>query len=129
MKKEIESYPLERIRHSKEDRPQKKSFVPLDGLSIGLEINWTDEQLRYFLYKDRRKNRTLTSEWIALYSSEQELREPLYAIISEHYRAAGRGQTLPDYTKIELNLPIGHLHYHIWAGTLQKILQKEIIYN
>lgn len=46
----------------------------------------------------------------------------------EHDRLASDGD-LPLYTRIELALPIGHLHFHAYAGTLEKVLAKEIIYN
>jgi len=122
------TYPLDRVRHSKESRPQKKSFLPLDGYALGLEVDWEHEELRYFLYKDKRRNTYSESDWVGFYAGEKALRKPLYDLVAKYYTEVGRAGLL-DYTKMELNIPVGHLHYHIWAGTLQRVLQKEVIYN
>ena len=129
MSKETDRYPLQRVRHSKETKPQKKSFQPLDDYNIGIEIDWSNEKLRYFLYKKRKKSPYMESEWVGFYDGELALRKPLYEMVNEYFVKTGKSDTLPIYTKIELNLPVGHLHYHIWAGTLQRVLEKEIIYN
>lgn len=129
MSKDIERFALQQVRHSKETKPQKKSFLPLDDYNIGIEINWTDEQVRYFLYKKRKKSPYMESDWVGFYEGELALREPLYKLINDYFIETGKSDTLPIYTKIELNLPIGHLHYHIWAGTLRRVLAKEVIYN
>lgn len=123
------TYPLDRVRNAREPRQQKKSFVPLDGYQIGLEIDWGAEILRYFLYKDKRHDVLLKSEWVSFYDKEKGLRAPLHELILTYYKSINRTSKLSDYTKMELNIPVGHLYYHIWAGTLRKVLSKEIMYS
>lgn len=127
-----ELYDLGLVRHSKEEKPQLKSFVNLDGKKIGIEINWELGSLRFFTYDKKKKNQLQKSRWVALNQNQQTIYQALADMIFEYYKEAGRLDAkgrLPMYTQIELKVPVSHIHFHINAGTLKEILDKEVIYN
>lgn len=124
----VERYDISQLKHSKESKPQKKTFVLLDKNHLGFAINWDKEIISFFIYKEKRKDIVLETKFMSLYSGEKKFSQELESLISSYYRLTGRDPELPMYTKIELRLPMSHLNFHVNAGTLKKILDKEVIY-
>lgn len=125
-------YDISILKHSKEPKPKLKTFVNLDGQKLGIEFDDQLENCRFFIYTKKKKDASDYSSWVSIYEDEKKIQDVLYAMIVNYYqdhdRLASDGN-LPLYTRIELALPIAHLHFHAYAGTLEKVLAKEIIYN
>lgn len=125
----VERFNAELLRYSKEPKPKKKTFVVLDDNELGFELDWDSDTITFFIYKGKKKNQLLKGESISIYSGEVLIRENLYSLISKYYALRDRDPELTMYTKIELNIIVSHLNYHAFAGTLKKVLTKEVIYN
>lgn len=123
-------YDIQILRHSKEEKDQLKSFINLDNHHIGIEFDDDFKRCRYFLYKDKKKHADQYSDWVKMSGTRDELSLPLFAMVQKYYAEHSRlvDGDLPLYTKIELMIPVTHLYYHINAGTLNRVLEKEIIY-
>ena len=121
----VERFELEELRkHSMEDRPKRMTFIVLNDLQIGFEIDWYLETIMWFLYKEKKKNMVLHSRVISLYSDYYVLKLELTDLISKYYKTIGKDQTLPTYAQYELGVYVQHLYYHVWADTLEKALAK-----
>lgn len=125
----IKHYRLEEVCHSKETKPQKKTFVNLDGHTLGLDIDWDANQFRFTIFKGKKKNVKLEGNFMSFDTEKDDIKENLVDIVSKWYTSHGRNSELPMYTRMELAIPASHLHYHLEAGTLARILEKEVIYN
>lgn len=121
-------YRLDEVRHSKEEKPARKTFVQLDGNEIGFDLDWETEMVAFRIFKQKKKNTILEGSPISLYAGEDALCSNLKHLVSEYYRMTGRDPELKMYTIIELSIQISHLNYHVYAGTLRRVLEKEIIY-
>ena len=123
-------YDINILRHSKEERQQLKTFINLDNNKIGIEFDDKKTKCRYFFYKGKKKNADYYSEWVDLNETQANLGKPLYNLVKKYYRDHDRlvDGELPMYTSLELGIPITHLFFHVNAGTLDKVLTKEIIY-
>lgn len=126
--KTIERYPLEQMRYSKEERTQKKTFINLDGNALGIEIDWENETALFFIYREKRRNDVIKSDSFSWYDDHMIIRKIMFKMISEYYRQQGRDPKLAMYTRIELALPITAFQYHVYAGTLAQVCEKEVIY-
>lgn len=127
-----ELYDLSLVRYSKEVKPQLKSFINLDENKLGLEVNWELQSMRFFIYKKKKKHQLMKSQWIGLHQDKERVYAALILLVKRYYKLMQRLEPsgdLPMYTKMELKIPASHLHFHANAGTLQQILDKEIIYN
>lgn len=128
----IDSYRLDEVRHSREDRKHLATFVTLDGCELGLDIQWELRGLRFTIFRKHKRDKLATTRWISFASSQETMYNTLYELVLDYYREHGKtieDNGLPTFTRIELRVPISHLHFHINAGTLSDLLQKEIIYN
>lgn len=125
----IKHYKLDEVRYSKETKPQKKTFVNLDGHTLGLDIDWIANQFRFTIFKDKKKNVKAEGKFMSFDSEKENIKQELVNVVSQWYTSHGRSADLPMYTRMELAIPASHLHYHLEAGTLSRILEKEIIYN
>jgi hypothetical protein len=104
----------------------------LDGNKLGLEVDKELGSFRFFIYKKVKKHRLMQSGWVRNGADQSELYKTLAKMIKRYYKLMerlGDDGNLPIYTEIELKKLISHLHYHQNAGTLSKILEKEVIYN
>ena len=127
-----ELYDCELVLHSKEVKPKIKMFVNLDANKLGLEINWDLSAMRFFIYKKKKKHKLMSSDWIGLHQDVMPIYKTLEKLILRYYKMMDRLETngsLPMYTQIELRKVVSHVHYHANAGTLEKLLSKELIYN
>lgn len=95
---------------------------------MGFDLDWNTEMIAFRVYKNKKKNAIIEGEPISIYAGEEALRSSLMRVISEYYRLTGRDPELKKYTIIELSLPVSHLNYHANAGTLRRVLEKEVIY-
>ena len=127
-----ELYDCELVFHSKEVKPKIKMFVNLDTNKLGLEITWDLSAMRFFIYKKKKKHKLMTSDWIGLHQDVMPIYHTLEKLIVRYYKMMDRLESngsLPMYTQIELRKVVSHVHYHANAGTLEKLLSKELIYN
>lgn len=126
--KTVERYPLDQMRYSKEERPQKKTFVNLDGNAFGIEIDWVAQTAMFFIYKEKRRNDIARSEVFSWWDDFNVMKKAMMKMVSDYYRKQGRDPKLALYTKIELTLPVTAFHYHVNAGTIGTVCEKEVIY-
>lgn len=123
-------YHIDILRHSKEEKDPLKSFVNLDGQKIGIEFDDELTSCRFFLYTKKKAESSCETEWISLDETFQLMESTLFDMIRAYYKKTGRlirGE-LPMYTRLELRMPVVHLYYHANAGTLPRVLEREIIY-
>lgn len=127
-----ELFDIELLQHSKEAKPKLKLFVNLDTNRLGLEINWDLAAMRFFIYKKKKKHKLMSSDWIGLHQDVMPIYKTLEKLILRYYKMMDRLEengSLPMYTQIELRKLVSHVHFHANAGTLEKLVSKEIIYN
>lgn len=115
------------IMHSKEYKPKKKTFVDLDNQKIGVAIDWDNSRVGFFLYKKKKKFPTLESKLIPMQTDKDILSELLIDMISDYYEHVDK-EPLSYYGTVELSIMSCHLWYHITAGTLKRVTEKEVIY-
>lgn len=122
-------YSIDILRHSAE-KDQMKTFVNLDGDKLGIEFDDDLNKFRFFMYHDKKKNVKGETAWCSVTASMPKMEKLLYSMVAEYYNRAGRlvNGELPMYTRLELKIPVTHLYYHANAGTLDKLLEKEVIY-
>lgn len=122
-------YSIQALRHSSE-KEQLKTFVNLDGKQIGIEFNDSLNKFRFFIYQDKKKNSEYETDWCSISADMHKMERLMRGMIADYYEAAGRltNGELPMYTRLEIRIPVTHLYYHANAGTLEKLLEKEIIY-
>lgn len=123
-------YSIQILRHSCE-KEQLKTFINLDGNQLGIEFSDDLSEFRYFIYRDKKRNVVCETDWYKTDSTLPELEKPLHDMILTWYKEHDHGlkkNDLPMYTRLELKIPVTHLYYHVNAGTLPKLLEKEIIY-
>jgi len=125
-------FDAELVMHSKEAKPKLKLFVNLDTNKLGIEIDRELGSLRFFIYKKKKKHQLMKGQWIGIHQDVMPIYKTLEALILRYYKMMDRLEpngSLPMYTQIELRKLVSHLHFHANAGTLEKLLSKEIIYN
>lgn len=121
----IERFELDRLReHSKEKQANRKTFVITGGYNIGFEINWAEETVRWFLYKDKKRLAYKITEPYSLRLGTVPLKHTLLALIFEQYQEAGRDR-IPMYAEFELAVPVSHLSYLVWSNTLSRALARQ----
>ena len=128
----VDEYRLDDVRHSREERKRLATFVTLDGCELGLEIQWELRGLRFTIFSEHKRNVIAKSRWISFAESQETMYDALQDLVRSYYVDHGKiteYEELPTHTRIELRVPISHLHFHINAGTLRTLLEKEIIYN
>ena len=123
-----ERFDLDKVlENSPEEVPNMMTFVVLEGKKIGFEIDWEKQTVMFFLYLEKKRNIVRTSEILSWYAGNAQLQHALYRMIVQHYKSIGKKPRIPMYAEMELAIPVTQLNYHIWAGTLDKVLQKEVI--
>lgn len=124
------SYDINILVHSKEPRPQLKSFINLDDNKLGIEINEDLQGCRFFIYHGRRRNQIYKTNWFRYYSKFDKMCKRLLDLLKLYYADHERlvDGELPVYTVIEAKKLVSHLNFHILAGTLHGLIEKEVIY-
>lgn len=123
-------YDIKILCHSIEPRPQLKTFINLDGNQLGVQIMEDLRGVRFFIYKDKRKNQVMTSKWFPFNSKYSKMCKRMLDMLKVYYEEHDRlvDGELPSYTVIEAKKLVSHLNYHILAKTLHGLLEKEVIY-
>ena len=124
------TYDISIIIHSKETRPQLKTFINLDDNKLGVEIDEELQGCRFFIYNGKRRNQIYKSKWFRYYTRFEKMCKRMTDLLKMYYGDHNRlveGE-LPIYTVIEAKKLVSHLNYHILAGTLHGLLEKEVIY-
>ena len=128
--KRRERYEIEKLReHSKEDQPNKVTFLVLDDYKLGFEVDWIDETLMFFLYKDKKREEFMKSSRISWWAGAVPIKMILTDLVIRYYKKIGHKPEIPMYADIELAILCQHFHYLVWSGQLEKGLAKEIIYS
>ena len=123
-----ERFDLDKVlENSPEEVPNMMTFVVLEGKKIGFEIDWEKQTVMFFLYLEKKRYVVRPSEILSWYACNAQLQHALYRMIVQHYKSIGKKPRIPMYAEMELAIPVTQLNYHIWAGTLDKVLQKEVI--
>ena len=124
------SYDISILVHSKEPRPQLKTFINLDDNKLGIEINEDLRGCRFFIYHEKRRNQIYKSKWFRYYSKFEKMVFRMTDLLKRYYADHNRlvDGELPVYTVIEAKKLVSHLNYHILAGTLHGLIEKEVIY-
>ena len=119
-----ERFELIRLReHSKEPK-DFKTFIVLNEFKIGFEINWEKETVAWFLYKEKKRLASYMTEPLSLYAGTLALKHSLFSLINDHYKRIGKDR-IPLYAEMELSVPVNHLDYLVWSGTLAKALARQ----
>lgn len=122
--KRKERFELIRLReHSKEPK-DFKTFIVLNDFKIGFEINWEKETVAWFLYKEKKRLASFMTEPLSLYAGTLALKHSLFSLINDHYKRIGKDR-IPLYAEMELSVPVNHLDYLVWSGTLAKALARQ----
>lgn len=122
--KPVERFNINKIRVSRE-AAQRRTFVVLNDNRVGFEIDRVHKTIAFFLYKEKKKNAFMMTEHISWYVGVYRLKHLLFSLISNYYKTIGKDH-IPFYAETELSIPVYHFNYHVWAGTLEKALAKEL---
>lgn len=122
---------------------QRKRFLNLDDNTLGIGIDQELNTMCFFIFKEkktnivkyhsRRWNKDLKyrSAFIKLNCDFYIIWRTLNNLIYKYYENNDRliRDDIPTYTQMEMQKICGHVWYHIQAGTLNQLLEKEVIYN
>lgn len=110
-----------------EVRPQMKTYINLDDNQLGLSVDWDNSMVGFFIYKKKKKFPIMESPMKSMSLEKAELEQLMFDLVQRYYNSQGRGP-LSKYTKLELSLLTFQIWFHISAGTLPRLVEKEVIY-
>lgn len=129
-KKRRERYDLEKLRkHSHEDQANRVTFIVLNDYRLGFELDWVDETIMFFLYKNRKKNIHMRSERVSWWIGTVPIKMTLAGLISKYYRSIDKSPEILMYADMELAVYVSHFNYLVWSGQLEKGLAREVIHS
>ena len=120
-------YSLKLILKMVEVRPQMKTYINLDDNQLGPSVDWDNSMVGFFIYKKKKKFPIMESPMKSMTLEKAELEQLMFDLVQRYYNSQGRG-SLSKYTKLELSLLTFQIWFHISAGTLPRLVEKEVIY-